>query len=795
MKYDITGMSCAACSSRIEKAVSAIDGVEVCAVNLLANTMEVSGTASEEKIVSAVTGLGYGIRAEGKNKEEKSQSRQDMLVLKLVVSLILSVLLMYIAMGHNMWNFPLPSFFENNSVAVAITQMLIAGAVLVINQRFFISGFKGAIKGAPNMDTLISLGSGISFLYSVFIVFRMTENKGHLHELYFESSAMILALISLGKTLESYSKGKTTNAINSLINLKPQNATIVIDGTEKIVTIENVKIGDIFAVKPGESISCDGVVIDGESSVDQSMLTGESVPVDKKAGDSVYGATLNKSGYMLCRVTKTGEETALAHIIKTVSDASQGKAPIARIADKVAGVFVPVIVAVSLITLVIWLIVSHNVSQAVERAISVLVISCPCALGLATPVAIMVGSGVGARRGILFKSSAALEETGRIKQVVLDKTGTVTQGIPSVTDIISDDEELLLKVAYSLEMKSKHPLAEAVVKYAEDKGIEPFNTEKFISLTGHGVQSYFEGKELLGGNLNLVKDIDEKHLEQHKRLASEGKTPLHFSFDGKYLGIIAVADKIKSDSKKAVTALKKAGIAVYMITGDNALTASSVAKEIGIDSCFSEALPEDKANIIKELQKNGKVLMIGDGINDAPALTLADVGMAIGAGCDIAIDAGDVVLMKDSISDAVDAIRLGKLVLRKIKQNLFWAFFYNCIGIPLAAGAFSSFGLEIGPMFGAAAMSLSSIFVVFNALSINLFGGKKKMKKTVKIEGMMCPHCEARVKNLLEGVDKITSAEVSHKKGTAVITLLDEIDNDMIITLIEKDGYKVIDII
>lgn len=795
MKFSITGMSCAACSSRVEKAVSGLDGVKKCSVNLLTNSMIVDGDANVESIISAVEKAGYGAYVDGKiNKDNvKSEINISNRILKIIFSVFFVLVLMYFSMGH-MLRLPIPLFFKENHIATALIQMILSSVVIVINQNFFIKGFKGLLKGTANMDTLVSVGSGASFVYSVYLVFRMTLGENHIHGLYFDSAAMILTLISVGKMLEAYSKGKTTSAINSLIALKPQNATVIRDNKEKVVNIDEVVVGDIFVIKPGESIPVDGVIIEGFSSVDESALTGESVPVDKKVNDKISAATLNVSGFLKCKATGVGEDTALARIIKTVSDASAGKAPIAKIADRVAGIFVPVVVILSVITWVTWFFISKDFAHSFERAISVLVISCPCALGLATPVAIMVGNGVAARKGILFKTASSLEEAARTKYVIFDKTGTITEGKPQVTDVFSDDNNKLLKYAYSVERKSEHPLAKAIVKKAEELKISSFETSNFIAHSGHGVSCEIDGKTLVGGNFEFLNcEIDEKYLIKAKEYSSVGKTPLFFSFDNEFLGIIAVADVIKNDSKQAIESLKQMGIHSIMLTGDNDITAKVIADNAGISEYKANVLPENKALEIKEMQKYGKVMMVGDGINDAPALVTADVGVAIGTGTDIAIDSADVILMNSSLMDVVKSIKISRAVLKIIKQNLFWAFVYNCIGIPLAAGVFIPIlGWEMNPMFGAAAMSLSSFCVISNALRLNFLNIKdkeKKMKKVIKIGGMMCGHCEARVKKLLENFTEVDEAIVSYKKGTAILSLNSELSDEKIREAIENDGY------
>lgn len=731
-KYNITGMSCSACSARVEKAVNAVKGVTSCNVNLLTNSMIVEGTAPPEKIIKAVKKAGYGIT--GENTVNRQISKEDDAVRglknRLLASLVFLIVLMYFSMGH-MFGAPYPHFLHKNYMAMGLIQLLLTGIIMVINQRFFISGFKGLLHKAPNMDTLVSLGAAASFIYSTAALFMMTvsDNPEKLtHELYFESAGMILTLITLGKMLEAYSKGKTTNAIKSLVKLKAKSATVIADGAERNVDISEVKIGDIFTVRPGESIPVDGIVLEGESAVDESMLTGESIPTDKSEGSRVSGATINQSGFLKCRATHVGEDTILSQIIKMVSDSAATKAPIAKIADKISGVFVPFVMAIAAITFVIWLAVGERVGFALARAISVLVISCPCALGLATPVAIMVGSGVGAKCGILFKTASALEETGRTKVVILDKTGTVTKGKPAVTDICPKNalgEDELLKIAFSLEKKSEHPLGKAVVQKAEEKGVEAYEAEDFAALPGSGLKGRIQGKTVYGGKsvfINELAPLDDETQKEIDRLSDEGKTPLLFAEEGKLLGIIAVSDQIKEDSYEAIAELKNMGILTVMLTGDNFRTAQAVASSAGVDRVYADRLPQGKVEVVENMKKQGKVMMVGDGINDAPALTCADIGTAIGAGVDIALDAADVVLMKDSITDVAKAVRLSRQTLKNIRENLFWAFFYNVIGIPLAAGAYiAAFGWTLNPMFGAAAMSLSSFCVVVNALRLNFF--------------------------------------------------------------------------
>ena len=834
-QYNVTGMSCAACSARVEKSVSKVPGVTSCSVSLLTNSMGVEGTASDKAIISAVQKAGYGASKKGGSKAAESADESALrdtetpkLKKRLFWSVGFLIILMYFSMGHMMWGWPLPSFYNSNHVAMGLTQLLLTVIIMVINQKFFISGFKSLWHRAPNMDTLVALGSTAAFVYSTYALFMMTDaqTRGdmqavntYMMDLYFESAAMILTLITVGKTLEARSKGKTTDALKSLMKLAPKSAVILKDGEEKTVPIDTVQKDDIFLVRPGESIPADGVIIEGESAVDESALTGESIPVDKAAGDKVSAATVNRSGFLKCRAIHVGEDTTLSQIIKMVSDAAATKAPIAKIADKVSGIFVPTVIIIAVITTVIWLLPGHGVGYALARGISVLVISCPCALGLATPVAIMVGSGLGAKNGILFKTAASLEETGRIQIVALDKTGTITKGEPRVTDIIPNGETTeneLLKAAASLEKKSEHPLAKAVISYAESKNIICDDVSVFKALPGNGLSGTVNGKDIFAGNLNFIKtkaEISPGIKEIAERLSGDGKTPLFFALDGKLLGIIAVADVIKDDSPKAVKELRNMGIRVVMLTGDNERTANAIGKSAGVDEVIAGVLPSGKEEAIKKLKKLGKVAMVGDGINDAPALTRADIGLAIGAGTDVAIDAADVVLMKSRLSDVPAAIRLSRATLRNIHENLFWAFFYNTIGIPIAAGVFIPLGLTLNPMLGAAAMSLSSFCVVTNALRLNLFKLRdashdhkikkhlknvteesKAMEKTIKIEGMMCGHCEAAVKKALEELPEVESAEVSHVSGTAKVTLKGEIDNDVLKKAVEDKDYKVIGI-
>ena len=830
-KFNVTGMSCAACSSRVEKAVSKVEGVQSCSVSLLTNSMGVEGSASEESIIAAVEKAGYGASVAGAEKKQSAETDQlkdkdtPVLMHRLIASVGFLVVLMYISMGHMMWGWPLPAFFADNHIAMGLAQLLLCVIIMVINQKFFISGFKGLIHRSPNMDTLVALGSGASFVYSVYALFAMTDAQvkgnaelvmSYMHEFYFESAAMILTLITVGKMLEAHSKGKTTNALKALLNLAPKKATLLIDGKETEVTVDKVKKGDVFVVRPGESIPVDAEITDGSTAVDESALTGESIPVDKTVGDSVSAGTINKSGFIKCSATAVGEDTALSQIIKMVSDAAATKAPVAKIADKVSGVFVPAVIVIALITIAVWLLCGQTVGYALARGISVLVISCPCALGLATPVAIMVGNGMGARKGILFKTAASLEETGKTQIAVLDKTGTITKGEPKVTDIIPFEitENELLKYAYSIEAKSEHPLAKAIIVKAEELSLNPYEVTDFKAESGNGLSAEYNGKKIIGGSkkyisslINISNDISSRA----DSLSKEGKTPLFFMKGDKLLGIIAVADVIKEESPKAIKQLQNMGIKVVMLTGDNERTAKAVGKLAGVDEVIAGVMPDGKEKVVAELKKQGKVLMVGDGINDAPALTRADIGMAIGSGTDIAIDAADVVFMKSKLTDVPAAVRLSRKTLRNIHENLFWAFIYNVIGIPLAAGVWIPLlGWQLNPMFGAAAMSLSSFCVVTNALRLNFFDitnpkkdrkikykSKKDdnaMTKTMKIDGMMCSHCEGRVKQSLEGLAQVSQAEVSHEKGTAVVTLTAEVSNDVLKKTVEDQGYNVISI-
>ena len=813
-KYDITGMSCAACSARVEKAVSALDGVDVCSVNLLTNSMEVEGSASEGEVIAAVTAAGYGASVSGSKsvnsneKSNKSKINDEVRALKgrFIVSLAFLLLLMYVAMGHSMWGFPLPAFLEGNPTAIALLQMILCIIVMVINRKFFISGFKSAIKLAPNMDTLVALGSGVSFLYSVYLTFNI--NAHNLHGLYFESAAMILVLITLGKMLEAIAKGKTTDALDKLTTLAPETATVVRDGKEISVPISEVRVGDIFTVRPGESVAVDGVIIEGDSAIDESALTGESIPVDKKVGDSVYSATVNRQGFLKCRATEVGDETMLSRIIKMVEDASSSKAPIAKLADKVSGIFVPTVIGISIVTFIVWTLLDKEFSFALTRAISVLVISCPCALGLATPVSIMVGSGVGAKNGILFKNATSLEEAGKIKVIALDKTGTVTEGKPKVKSIVFDaeaDENELLTFAYSLEKQSEHPLSRAIIEYCEEKSIPSLPVSSFEAVAGNGLEGTVDGAVIRGGNAAFISkfaEIPQNLKNEADKLASEGKTPMFFSENDKVLGIIAVADTIKPDARESISELKKMGIRTCMLTGDNERTARAIAAEAGVDDCIAGVLPDGKEKVINDLKSFGKVAMVGDGINDAPALTAADTGIAIGSGTDIAIDSANIVLIKSNMADLPAAIKLSRATLNNIKLSLFWAFFYNCLGIPLAAGVLIPFGITLTPMIGAAAMSLSSFCVVTNALRLNLINIYKKhnshkkefkpMTKTIKIEGMMCPHCEAHVKKALEALEGVESATPSHTEKKAVVILTSPVSDETLKSTVEAQGYKVL---
>ena len=836
-QFNVTGMSCAACSARVEKAVQKVPGVTACSVSLLTHSMGVEGTAEDAAILSAVQAAGYGASpaderaAASPSQAEARLEDHDTPVLKkrLWWSLGFLIVLMYFSMGHMMWGWPLPSFYTDNHVAMGLTQMLLTIIIMVINQKFFISGFKSLWHRAPNMDTLVALGATAAFGYSTYALFAMTGAQvrgdmdgvmNYMMEFYFESAAMILTLITVGKTLEARSRGKTTDALKGLMKLAPQTATILKNGAEQRVNIAQVKSGDVFVVRPGESIPVDGVVLEGSGAVNEAALTGESIPVDKAEGDAVTAATVNQSGFLKCRATRVGEDTTLSQIIKMVSDAAATKAPIAKIADKVSGVFVPAVMSVALVTTVVWLLLGRGVGFALARGISVLVISCPCALGLATPVAIMVGSGLGAKNGVLFKTAASLEETGRVRIVALDKTGTITSGEPRVTDVSPAPgwtETALLQAALDLEAKSEHPLARAILAQAEQVSLTPRDVSDFRALPGNGLTATGEKGALCGGNLSFIRTqtaVPDEMARQAEALAEAGKTPLFFSENGIFAGIIAVADVIKEDSPRAVKEMQNMGLQVVMLTGDNPRTARAIGQQAGVDRVYAGVLPEGKESVIRELKQYGKVAMVGDGINDAPALTRADVGIAIGAGADVAIDAADVVLMKSRLSDVPAAIRLSRATLRNIHENLFWAFFYNTIGIPLAAGALIPLGLTLNPMFGAAAMSLSSFCVVTNALRLNLFklhdaGRDKKirgvtlpaeikeettMEKTLKITGMMCAHCEATVKKALEAVPGVTEAKVSHQTGTAVVTLASDVPNDTLKQAVEAKDYTVTDV-
>ncbi|MBE6584272.1 MAG: cadmium-translocating P-type ATPase [Ruminococcaceae bacterium] len=832
-KFNVTGMSCAACSARVEKAVSSVDGVKECSVNLLTNSMTVEGTATDEKIIAAVEAAGYGASADGYkarqgNNDNLNDAETPRLIKRLILSVGFLIALMYLSMGYVMWGFPLPAILTQNPVVIGVLQMALALTVMIINRKFFISGTRGLIHRAPNMDTLVALGSFASFIYSTVILVLMVINtaKGnaahaahYLHELYFESAAMILALITVGKTLEAYSKGKTTKSLRALMDLSPKTATVIVEGKEKTISAEQVRLGDLVAVRPGESFAVDGIIAQGESSVDESALTGESLPVDKAPGDTVSAGTINKSGYLVFRATGVGEDTALARIIKIVSDATASKAPIAKAADKVSGIFVPAVLIIAAITGLVWAIAGRDVGFWLARAVSVLVISCPCALGLATPVAIMVGSGVGARRGILYKSAKALELAGRCDVVVLDKTGTVTKGEMHVTDIIpfSVDRQRLLSLACSIEKMSEHPLARAIVEKGTEDNVAEALLTSFEAISGKGVKAELDGKRLIGGNLKFIGEeakLSDLARSEVQRLSQEGKTPMLFALDGELIGIIAVADVIKEDSADAIKRLKDMGLRVVMLTGDNARTARAIASAAGIDEVISDVLPDGKAAQISQLQKEGRVIMVGDGINDAPALACADIGMAVGAGRDVAIEAADVVLTSNRLSDLPRAIKLSREVLTNIHENLFWAFLYNIIGIPLAAGVWIPlFSWELDPMFGALAMSLSSFCVVMNALRLNLINLDrtsrrkahrvkinttskeiKTMKKTMKIEGMMCPHCSGRVKRVLEALGAVDVAEVSHEAGTAIVTLNAPIADDLLKKTVEDQGYTVLGI-
>ena len=855
-QYTVTGMSCAACSTRVEKAVSKVPGVTSCSVSLLTNSMGVEGSATDQEIIKAVADAGYGASAkdaEGEknggansaaaSEEALADHETPILKKRLLYSVGFLLVLMYFSMGHMMWNWPLPAFMDGNHVMMGLVQLYLTVIIMVINQKFFINGFKSLFHGAPNMDTLVALGSFASFGYSSYALFAMTYAEhqgdaeavmGYMHEFYFESAAMILTLITVGKMLEARSKGKTTDALKSLMKLSPKTAVVEKEGKETEVPVEQVRIGDVFVVRPGENIPVDGVVLEGNSAVNEAALTGESIPVDKQAGDRVSAATINQSGFIRCEATRVGEDTTLSQIIRMVSDAAATKAPIAKVADKVSGIFVPAVISIAVLTVIVWLIAGESVGFALARGISVLVISCPCALGLATPVAIMVGNGMGAKNGILFKTAVSLEETGKVEIVALDKTGTITSGEPKVTDVLAADgtsEEELLKLAYSLESRSEHPLAKAIVAYGAEKQAEQIPVSEFKALPGNGLEGKVGDADVKGGSLKFAQsqtEISEKIKSQAEKLAEEGKTPLMFLKNGILAGMIAVADVIREDSPQAVKELQNMGIEVVMLTGDNERTAKAIGRQAGVDRVIAGVLPDGKEEVIRKLKEQGKVAMVGDGINDAPALTRADMGIAIGAGADVAIDAADVVLVKSRLSDVLAAIRLSRGTLRNIHENLFWAFFYNVIGIPLAAGIWIPiFGWKLNPMFGAAAMSLSSFCVVTNALRLNLLNIKdsrkdkkirrkaaapagavvaaaeintetkkenKTMTKTMKIEGMMCGHCEAAVKKALEALDGVASAEVSHEKGTAVVTLDKDVDNAVLTKAVEDKDYKVVSV-
>ena len=822
-QYNVSGMSCAACSARVERAVGALDGVESCSVNLLTASMTVTGSADESEIIAAVEKAGYGAspkekrsKADRVNEEEnelelKTKKETSAIKRRLASSVVFLALLMYLSMGP-MLSLPKPAYLSENPLADALCQMILAAVIMIINGKFFIVGTKGLLHLSPNMDTLVALGSGASFVYSVAVLFLMSDAyvKGDFelamsyhHDLWFESAAMILTLITVGKLLESVSKGKTTSAIRSLIKLSPKSAVVLRDGKEITLPIDEVRVGDIFVVRPGQSIPVDGEIIEGHSAIDESALSGESVPIDKKAGDSVSAATVNQNGHLVCRALRVGEDTALSQIIKMVSEASSGKAPISRIADKVSGVFVPAVMAIAVISASVWLILGQDISFALARAVSVLVISCPCALGLATPVAIMVGSGIGAKRGILFKTASALENAGKCDIVLLDKTGTVTKGKPELTDLVSFTcEEELLSIAYSLESKSEHPLSFAIVSYCEGRQIEKTDVSDFCAIAGNGLSGKYKGESVYAGSapfISTVADIDKKASDEASKYAEQGKTPIFFAKEGKLIGLAAVSDTVKKDSAEAVSAMKKMGLRVAMLTGDNEKTAAAIAKKVGIDEVFASLLPSDKEKIVLQMQQKGKVAMVGDGINDSPALTRADIGISVATGTDIAESASDVVLVNSRLSDVPTLINLSRVTLRNIKQNLFWAFFYNAICIPLAAGAFiAPLGWELNPMIGALAMSLSSVSVVCNALRINFISlnikkkENKTVKKTVKIEGMMCPHCSGRVKKALEEMDGVISAEASHETKSASIEMSRDIPESEIYAVIEAQGYKII---
>ena len=845
-KYLVTGMSCAACQSHVEKAVNGVEGVTCCNVSLLTNSMSVTGSADPDAIIKAVEAAGYGASLETKSasskgnvfdsmEEQLKDHERPVLIRRLISSLVFLLILMYFSMGVSMWGWPAPAFLEHNMVGIGIIEMLLSGIVMVINKKFFVNGFRAVLHKGTNMDTLVAMGSGISFIYSVVTLLNMTTVQSHeaqmalMDELYFESAAMILTLITIGKLLEAISKGRTTNALRGLLNLQPKTAVLLRNGQEVTVPVEEVSVGDIYVVRPGGAIPVDGVITEGDCAVDEAALTGESVPVDKTAGDNVSAGTINRSGYIKCRAVKVGEDTTLAQIIKMVSDSAGSKAPIARIADKVSGIFVPAVMIIAAVVFAVWIVVSSDVGLSLTRAISVLVVSCPCALGLATPVAIMVGNGVAARHGILFKTSTSLEQTGKAEIIVLDKTGTITNGKPVVTDIIPSvgiSEDDLLIYAYSLEFGSEHPLGKAVTDYCSSHGVERAMAEDFRIHTGNGLEASVNGRKIRGGNAGFIKSVDEILRVRAEELASQGKTPLFFESDGKVIGIIAVADTIREDSAKAVEEFRDMGLYTVMLTGDNGRTAESIRHAAGVDLTIAEVLPGDKEAYVKKLQQYGKVIMVGDGINDTPALTAADIGIAIGAGTDIAIDAADVVLMKSSLKDAAAAIRISRRTITNIHENLFWAFIYNIALIPVAAGAYASWGIAMSPMLGAAAMSISSFTVCMNALRLNLVKPyetkhdraksnirnklvdlrkviknetqkakeNNKMEKIITIEGMMCGHCEASVKKALEAVEGVVSADVSHEKGTAVVALSSDVADDILAKAVEDKDYKVISI-
>lgn len=829
--FNVKGMTCSACSTRVEKAVSSIEGVKECSVNLLTNSMAVDTELPDEEIMAAVSKAGYEASKKGSKSKEKKDNENDnisSIKKRLISSSVFLLGLMYFSMGYNMFLFPVPGFFDGNYIGLSLLQLVLSGIVLIINQKFFINGVKSLINKSPSMDTLVALGSGISYIYSLITVFMMSQSQlqndigataHYFHNLYFESAAMILVLISVGKLLEEISKGKTTSAINNLMKMSPKN-TVVLRGEKKVsIPTEEVKVSDIFFVKPGEQISVDGIIIEGSTTVDESVLTGESIPIDKNAGSNISAGTMNQTGYIKCKAKKVGEDTTLSQIIKIVQEATSAKPPIARVADKISGIFVPAIIAIAAVTFGIWMFISSDIGYALERGISVLVISCPCALGLATPVAIMVGNGVAAKNGILFKTAQSLENTGKCKYVILDKTGTITSGKPKVTDIIPKgrySKEDLLQTALSLESKSEHPLAVAIINEAEKSGLQPKEVRGFKALSGNGVRAEFDKRVLLGGSIKFISkniEVDSDLMKEANRLSTEGKTPMLFSEDENIVGLIAVADTVKSDSKDGIEELRKMNINTVMLTGDNENTARYIGSQIGIDNIKAEVSPIDKERVVREYKEKDRTIMVGDGINDAPALTSADIGIALGAGTDVAIDSADIVLTKNNLRDVPAAIRISKATLRNIHQNLFWAFFYNVLAIPIAAGVFVAFGLTLNPMIGALAMSLSSFCVVMNALRLNLYNpfktgnktdnkdnnkiiktGEEKMKKIIKIEGMMCPHCEANVKRNLENINGVEEVKVSHKTGSAEITSKDKLENTLVKETIENIGYKVTDI-